>query len=94
MRKRLPPPVYPAVLAAQLTAFWQGMATLEQKYKLYFTSTPSRRGPWQAPQPSTLTENLVLQCTKGPVRLSLHPLLPEEIAQETRALFEQLFAGA
>jgi len=94
MRKRLSLSPYPAALASQLTAFWHGIAMLEQKYHAYFTSTPSRRSSWQAPQPSTLTENLVLQCTKGPVRLSLHPLLPEEIAQETRALFEQLFAGA
>ncbi|OUJ64501.1 hypothetical protein, partial [Hymenobacter crusticola] len=57
----------------------------------YFQSTPSRRSDWQAPQPSTLAENLVLQCQIAPVRLSLHPSLPEEIAQDTRALFQQLF---
>jgi len=93
MRKRHSPSFYPAVSTTQLTAFWQGIATLEQKHHAYFTSTPSRRSHWQEPQPSTLTENLVLQCTKTPVRLSLHPQLPEEIAQETRALFQQLFAG-
>jgi len=94
MRKRSCPSPYPTALAAQLTAFWQGIATLEQKHQAYFTNTPSRRSSWHKPQPSTLTENLVLQCTKTPVRLSLHPELPEEIAQETRALFEQLFGGA
>ncbi|OUJ70280.1 hypothetical protein [Hymenobacter crusticola] len=93
MRKRLSPPPYSPEIATQLTAFWQGVATLELKYDTYFTSTPSRRSQWQEPQPSTLTENLVLQCTKAPVRLSLHPHLPEEIAQETRALFQQLFGA-
>ncbi|OUJ67739.1 hypothetical protein [Hymenobacter crusticola] len=91
MRHRLSPPPYPADVAAQLTAFWHGVAALEVKYDMYFTSTLSRRSSWSEPQPSTLAENLVLQCTKTPVRLSLHPHLPEEIARDTRALFQQLF---
>jgi hypothetical protein len=93
MCKRLSPLPYPADVAAQLTAFWQGVSTLEHKHESYFTRTPSRRSHWSEPQPSTLTENLVLQCTKTPVRLSLHPSLPEEIARDTRALFQQLFGG-
>jgi hypothetical protein len=91
MRHRLSLPPYPAEVAAQLTAFWQGVSTLEHKHHRYFALTPSRRSHWREPQPSTLAENLVMQCTKTPVRLSLHPSLPEEIAQDTRALFQQLF---
>ena len=80
----------PAV-GAQLTAFWAGISTLEQKHRVYFATTPSRRSTWREPQPSTLAENLVLQCQQQPVRLSLHPHLPEEIAKDTRVLFQQLF---
>jgi len=77
-------------LRTQLSAFWQGVAHLEQKHRAYFSSTPSRRSEWNEPQPSTLAENLMLQCQVALVRLSLHPSLSEEIALDTRALFQQL----
>ncbi|WP_324678254.1 hypothetical protein [Hymenobacter sp. GOD-10R] len=91
MRKRSSPPHYSLDVTAQLTAFWAGVATLEHKHHGYFASTPSRRSAWHEPQPSTLAENLVLQCQQQLMRLSLHPHLPEEIARDTRALFEQTF---
>lgn len=89
MHKPLLPP--PTALAARLAAFWRGVALLEQQHQDYFTTTPSRRSRWTEPQPSTLPENLVVQTRPLPVRLSVHPDLPAEIAQETRRLFEQIF---
>jgi hypothetical protein len=80
-------------LATQLAAFWQGLTELERHYQAYFTTTPSRRSRWREQQPSTLAENVVLQYQSLPVRLSLHPDLPAYIAQDTRALFEQVFGA-
>jgi hypothetical protein len=80
-----------SLYSPSVSAFWEGIAQLEQKHHAYFVATPSRRSKWSEPQPSTLAENLVLQCQHLPVRLSLHPELPEYIAHDTRALFQQLF---
>ncbi|WP_324680079.1 hypothetical protein [Hymenobacter sp. GOD-10R] len=91
MRKRTSFPVCSATLATQRTAFWQGVAQLEHKYEAYFQSTPSRRSVWPAHQPSTLAENLVLQCQIAPVRLSLHPSLPKEIVEDRQTSFQQIF---
>jgi hypothetical protein len=91
MSKRTPTSDYAPEITAQLTAFWSGVTRLEHKYQAHFAETPSRRRGLDERVPSTLAENLVLQCRVPPVRLSLHPQLPDEIVHDTRALFQQTF---
>ncbi|WP_188813108.1 hypothetical protein [Hymenobacter cavernae] len=87
MRKRTIEAEYGPELAAKLNAFQEGLKSVQQKHQLHFDETPAR----PSRTASTLAEYVIVHYNPPRMSLVFHPQLPDDIAQDTRALFHQFF---